>query len=206
MADELYSAFEGNLFSCAIFLDVSKTFDTVDHDVLLRKLWKFGFLGLFHSLLANLLDGRSQIVSVHNVNITLRMLQDGVPQGSVLCPLLFNIYVNDLESVISGCRIFQYADDTLQVSRHVDFFRAVNILQCNVIKLIDGSSANHTKVNPSRTRLMCFRNPLKTGFSSVRIFLHNFACKPYFVRQLPGQTQLDIWALFVNTICLGMKI
>lgn len=159
MADELYSAFEGNLFSCAIFLDVSKAFDTVDHDFLLRKLWKFGFLGPFHSLIANLLDGRSQIVSVHNVNITLRMLQDGVPQRSVLCPLLFNIYINVLESVISGCRIFQYVNDTLQVSRHVDFFQVVNILQCNVIKLMDGYSANRTKVNPSRTRLICLEIP-----------------------------------------------
>lgn len=180
VADELYSAFEGNMFSCAIFLDVSKAFDTVDHDVLLRKLWKFGFRGPFHSLLANLLDGRSQIVSVDNVNSTLRMLQVGVPQGSVLSPLLFNIYVNDLESVISGCRIFQYADDTLLVSRHVDFFQAVNILQCNVIKLMDWYSSNRINVNPSKTKLVCFRNPLKSGFSSVPFFLHSCACKPCF--------------------------
>lgn len=63
VADEIYSAFEGNMFSCAAFLDVSKAFDTVNHKLLLKKLWKFGFRGPFYSLLANLLDRRSQVVS-----------------------------------------------------------------------------------------------------------------------------------------------
>ena len=185
VADEVYSAFDGNMFSCAVFLDVSKAFDTVNHEVLLRKLFKFGFRGPFHSLLANLLDKRAQVVSVNKVNSSVQILKAGVPQGSVLSPLLFNIYVNDLESVAVGCRVFQYADDTLLVSRHVDFCKAVHILQSDVVNLMDWYSNNRIKVNPSKTKLICFRNPLKPGFSNVPFFLHGSGCKPCSCSPVP---------------------
>lgn len=64
VADDVHSAFEGNMFSCAIFLDVCKAFDTVNREILLRKLWRFKFRGPFHSLLENLLDKRVQVVSI----------------------------------------------------------------------------------------------------------------------------------------------
>lgn len=185
VADKIYSGFEGNMFSCAVFLDVSKAFDTVNHEILLEKLWRFGFRGPFHSLLKNLLEGRAQVVSIDKVNSSTQLLETGVPQGSVLSPLLFNVYVNDLETVISGCDIFQYADDTLLVSRHINFEKAVHALQLNVLKVMDWYAANRIRVNPLKTKLVCFRNPLKPGFSNAPFLLHSSGCKLCCCKPVP---------------------
>lgn len=171
VADFLNSAFDDNMFSCALFLDVSKAFDTVNHDILLRKLFKIGFRGPFFALLSDVLSNRSQRVRVGSELSSVYYLRAGVPQGSVLSPLLFNIYVNDLVSVTSGCKCYQYADDTLLISRHVNFDSACNNLQTNASRVVDWYSSNLLKINPGKTKLICFRNPLKHGFRDVPFYL-----------------------------------
>lgn len=111
-----------------------------------------------------------------NETSSVYYLRAGVPQGSVLSPLLFNIYVNDLISVISGCTCYQYADDTLLISRHVNFDSACSNLQTNASRVVDWYASNLLKVNPVKTQLICFRNPLKHGFIE----------KPFYLRGVDG--------------------
>ena len=96
-----------------IFLDLTKAFDTIDHDVMLNKLLDLGFsdtaLVWFRAYLSN----RTQSVRVNGVLSDPQSIEFGVPQGSLLGPLLFITYINDLPSVVMNCEIQLYADDTL---------------------------------------------------------------------------------------------
>lgn len=177
-SDNLYSTFENNMFACALFLDVSKAFDTVSHQLLLRKLHRLGFRGPFYSLLENFLSHRSQLVSIGGFKSSLLPLKAGVPQGSVLSPLLFNIFVNDMASVVNGCTIYQYADDTLLVSRHINFHDSVNTLEENATHIMDWFADNMMDINSSKTKLVCFRNPLKSKPANVKFLLHRSKCDP----------------------------
>ena len=96
----------------ACFIDLKKAFDTLDHNILLQKLEKYGFRGKVLSLLSNYLANRQQYVEHDGIRSSTKTLNTGVPQGSVLGPFLFLIYINDLPSVCKNSKISLFADDT----------------------------------------------------------------------------------------------
>ena len=95
-----------------MFLDLSKAFDTVNHDILLKKLHKYGIRGVVYDWFVSYLSERSQYVSFLNHNSLQLKISCGVPKGSILAPLLFSIYVNDLANVSSVFFTLLFADDT----------------------------------------------------------------------------------------------
>ena len=98
---------------CAsVFLDITKAFDTIDHSILLNKLEIFGFRGQFEKLIQSYLNNREQYVFFQSKTSDIKNIKNGVPQGSVLSPLLFLIFVNDLPTNMQKSEITLFAGDT----------------------------------------------------------------------------------------------
>ena len=100
------------MLSCGVFIDLKKAFDTVDQDVLLDKLNYYGFRGIINSWFSSYLKNRTQTTQVDRHISDKAVVGCGVPQGSVLGPLLFLLYVNDIHRCSNKLRFYLFADDT----------------------------------------------------------------------------------------------
>lgn len=108
----LYNALDKKIPTICIFVDLSKAFDTVSHKILLEKLECYGLRGKIHGILKNYLSDRQQYVKIDNVTSDPRTITYGVPQGTVLGPLLFTIYINSLLTLKTSGTVLSFADDT----------------------------------------------------------------------------------------------
>ena len=109
--DEIKFAIDNGEYAIGIFLDIEKAFDSINHKILLHKLSHYGFRGHINNFLASYLSNRTQFTEVNGIKSSVKYINYGVPQGSILGPLLFLIFVNDIGPVLkSKGRLF--ADDT----------------------------------------------------------------------------------------------
>ena len=104
-------------FTLAVLCDLSKAFDVIDHDILLGKLHNYGIRGLANEWFRNYLSERQQFVEIDGEKSQMALIQIGVPQGSILGPLLYLIYVNDICNSCQG-NILSFADDTTLYTSH----------------------------------------------------------------------------------------
>ena len=107
----IFNSFDQRSQTDCIYLDLRKAFDTVPHNELLFKLWSISITGSLWELFGSYLLSRSQCVSINNSLSDKLPVISGVPQGSILDPILFIIYINDLPSTVSSSTILMFADD-----------------------------------------------------------------------------------------------
>jgi len=112
LIDKITRELDNKCYSIGIFLDLSKAFDTIDHKILLDKLQCYGFRGIALDWLTSYISSRSQFVSINGNNSLPLALRTGVPQGSILGPLLFILYINDIIKVNTDVELLLFADDT----------------------------------------------------------------------------------------------
>ena len=159
--------------SAIAFLDFQKAFDTVDHHLLLQKLDRYRIRGNVWSLFQDYLTRRRQFVQIGAHESTSNSLTCGVPQGSVLGPLLFLIYINDLPGACSGSHVCLFADDTSILTDNL------TILQNDLNDVNSWLQKNKMVLNVEKSQLLVFgKNPPDVNNTSIdgkRITLCNQA-------------------------------
>lgn len=143
-------------------MDLTKAFDTLDHKIMLTKLKFYGLGGASLSLLRSYLSNRSQHVELDGTKSDYRSIITGVPQGSILGPLLFTIYINDISRACSSLDSILYADDTtLLISPSKTMSDAVINRRMNneLISISNWFQANKLSLNIDKTKFMIFHRP-----------------------------------------------
>jgi hypothetical protein len=158
--------------SIAIFCDLKKAFDTVDHSILLKKLKKIGICENALKWFSNYLSNRQQYVCVGSAASTLKYIRTGVPQGSILGPLLFLLYINDLPT-ISALLSFLFADDTTLLSSHNDLNHLVNFVNIEFQKIVHYFRAHKMSLHPEKTKFMLFSNSPNANLVPTLLYINN---------------------------------
>jgi exonuclease III len=142
-----------------VFMDLTKAFDIVDHALLREALWNVGIRGPPLKILTSYLDRRMQTVKIGNERSETRRVTSGVVQGSVLGPLLFNVFINEIAKLNLSGELFLYADDVVLVNSHPLKKPISHIVQQDMSEILSFIRNKKLLLNPKKTRLMIAHSP-----------------------------------------------
>ena len=134
-------------YICATFMDLSKAFDTLNNKLLIAKLGAYGFDTKALYYIKSYLDNRKQRVRVNSNFSSWQEISAGVPQGSILGSLLFNIFVNDLFLFVSNCNLSNYADGNIVYTSGYNLKEVKEVLLNDLNKVIEWFFENYMVVN-----------------------------------------------------------
>ena len=147
-----------NLNVGAVFMDLSKAFDVINHSIIETKLEHYGFRGIFLTFLMNFIKERKYFVSVNGLKSGINTVNIGVPQGSTLGPLLFLLYINDMKNCSKILKFIQFADDTTLLFSSKCIQHLTNKLGTEANKVFIWLAANKLIINLTKTHSMLFTN------------------------------------------------
>ena len=159
IVDEIRKNLDKGIFSCGVFIDLEKAFDTVNHNILLSKLDHYGIRENALAWIQSYLYNRSQSVCLNGTSSRNEVISCGVPQGSILGPLFFIIYINDMHNAVKSSMIHHFADDTNLLFSSEDPKEMAKILNKDLSLLFDWLCANRLSINVSKTEFIVFRPP-----------------------------------------------
>ena len=165
-------------------MDLSKAFDALNHSLLLAKLDAYGFSLKSTTFIQSYLNKRMQKVNVNNKFSAWEDIYSGVPQGSILGPLLFNIFINDIFSFLTTCEMCNYADDNTLYTYSRDFHQVQEYLKKDFEILENWFYDNYMVLNPRKCEFMGFG---KTNENEVFTY-HEIRLKNTITKKLLGIT------------------
>lgn len=178
--NSLVSQLDNKLNCYGIFLDLTKAFDTVSVPRLISKIESLGVRGVPLKLFKDYLCDRSQCVRIDSVTSSYEKLTYGIPQGSILGPTLFQIYINDLCKLsISNCKIFSYADDTALLVSDKNWEQARDRAEHALRIIMEWLSTNLLTLNLDKTKLIRFYRPQSNTPSSFSHKIIAHSCLPH---------------------------
>ena len=156
--EEIFSALDSKNHLLSIFIDFSKAFDTVKHDILLMKLHHYGIRGIIFDWFSDYLSHRTQSVKLSEYISPSSIISYGVPQGSVLGPILFLIYINDLPNIFTNLKTILFADDMTLYITGDDINNIIHIANVDLETLYSWCLSNRLTINLDKTYYMIFTN------------------------------------------------
>ena len=155
VTEYIRTAIEKKSVGQSSFIDLKKPFDTLDHEILITKMEKYGFRGKVKNILSSYLRNRSQFVYYNGPKTSKQQICTDVPQGSVLGPFLFLLYVNDLPNLIEDSQITMFADDTnlLRCGKKREV-----LLQEDIERVADWFISNKLTINVGKCEVISFGN------------------------------------------------
>ena len=161
---------DNGYYTCCIFLDLSKAFDTVNYLILLEKLYAYGIRGSMHSLLKSYLSNRKQFTWCNDTKSENSTIVCGVPQGSTLGPLFFSLYVNDLPTH-TNFNINLFADDTVLTMKDKSLLKLQETVNCELAIVDDWMKLNRLSLNYSKSTYFIVK---PFSYNSKNIALDDF--------------------------------
>ena len=159
--DKVARATDNHLHTIGILLDFSKAFDTINHKILLYKLRHYGIRGIALKWFENYLNNRQQFVSINNSNSSIKSVGCGVPQGSILGPLLFILYINDFRNSSKALSFLLFADDSNIFYSHRNPKFLLDTINAELHHVAEWIKTNKLSLNLDKTHFMLFSNSLK---------------------------------------------
>ena len=172
ITEKIRSALDKNKVTCGIFVDLQKAFDTVNHDILLYKLNCYGFRGIINDWFRSYLLERKQKVCINGFESEVKILKHGVPQGSVLGPILFLLYINDLHKCIKFSSSFHFADDTNLLNISNNYKTLQRNVNRDLKSLHEWLLANKISLNNDKTELIYFHKIRSEIPTNLKIKMH----------------------------------
>ena len=161
ITEKIREACDSGNFACGVFIDLRKAFDTVNHDILLHKLNHVGIRGITNQWFSSYLKNREQFVSIQGNKSKNNIITHGVPQGSILGPLLFIIFINDLNKAIKHSTVHHFADDTNLLLADRSIKRINKRINHDLRLLTEWLRANKISLNADKTEIIIFKSKSK---------------------------------------------
>ena len=166
---ECYSALNKKEHLISVFLDFSKAFDTICHDILLKKLQKSGIRANYLTLFQSYLSNRTQYVEINGAKSLPSLITCGVPQGSILGPLLFLIYINDLNQCSEHLKFIHFADDSTLYAKGKTLSCLTSKINQELKKVVKWLRINRLSLNVSKSSYTVFSNCSQTALPQIII-------------------------------------
>ena len=167
--DDILEGFTQAKDTDSIYLDFAKAFDKVDLELLLLKLKKYGFHEKLLTWIHSFLSERNQVVVLNGIHSYIAKVVSGVPQGSVLGPLFFILFINDLEQVVRSSNVRFFADDT-RVSKHISSTKDCQLLQADLFNILEWSRCNNMKLHEQKFELLNHLHEKSNSLSELPFF------------------------------------
>ena len=182
IADNLREAIDNNLYTCGVFIDFSKAFDTVNHEILLKKLESYGIRGMPLKWFTSYLNNRQQYVAIGHTESPRQTMTCGIPQSSTLGPLLFLLYINDLPNCSETLTFRIFADDTNLFASARDLKSLEILINSELEKVKVWCDVNKLSINFIKTNYMIIKSNRKAS-GSIEVKLQNIDGSSYLLER-----------------------